>query len=269
MKEFFIEFLRFLRTKVFIKNFVFAISGAFLLIVVCMFILDIYTHHGEANSLPNFRGLTLDEAQRLADDKDLKLEIIDSVYNAPGRKGSVVEQTPPPDFKVKENRTIFITIKTFSAEKVPMPNFMGVSIIQAKAEIEINGFKLGKLAYRADIGTNVVLDQRFEGKSIPAGTMIEKGSKIDFVLGKSADGDVTSTVPDLIDQNRQEAELTLLDKFLTVGACIYDATVKTEQDSLKAKIWKHSPVEGITVMMGGSIDLWLTLDKKKIKEDDN
>jgi fructose/tagatose bisphosphate aldolase len=40
-------------------------------------------------------------------EKKLTYKIIDSVYNTSVARGCIVEQNPPADFKVKENRTIF------------------------------------------------------------------------------------------------------------------------------------------------------------------
>jgi len=263
------DVMRFAKTKLFIKHFVYALSGSLVLIFGTLFFLDIYTHHGEANSVPNFTGLTLEEAISRAEDKDLSIQVIDSVYNAPGRKGTVVDQTPPPDFKVKENRTIFITMKTFNPEQIPMPNFKGVSILQARADLETYGFKLGKLSYRPDIATNNVLEQMYKGKPVLPGTLVEKGEKIDFILGKSEDGEVNTVVPPLIGLNKSDAEMALMDSYLNSGICTYDQTVRTEADSAKALVWKHSPDVNVSILMGGTVNIWLTLDKSKVSQDDN
>ena len=49
-----------------------------------------------------------------------------------------------------------------------------------------------------------------------------------------------------------------------MGSVIFDASVQTSQDSLKAVIWKQLPVADSTkyVSTGSSIDLWLKNERK-------
>ena len=43
--------------------------------------------------------------------------------------------------------------------------------------------QIGKFMYRDNIGKDMVLDARIDGKSISSGTIIPKKSKIDLILG--------------------------------------------------------------------------------------
>ena len=54
---------------------------------------------------------------------------------------------------------------------------------QAKSSIEALGFQTGMLTYENDLGKDEVLEIRYNGQIIEAGTMLPKTSKIDFVLG--------------------------------------------------------------------------------------
>jgi len=225
--------------------------------------LGIITHHGEGLSVPDFSGLSLTEARDLADDKNLKIDVMDSVFNAPGKKGTVITQTPPPNFKVKEGRTIHVVIKTFNPEKIQMPDFTGVSLIQAKADIESYGLRIGKLRYEPDIATNNVLKQFFNGKPIAPGTLIEKNSPVDLVLGRGNSSEATS-VPNLIGNNRGEAYKRATDNSLNIGTMHFDETVITTEDSSMAIVWKQIPPINSQSSMGSTIEVWLTLDQKKI-----
>jgi beta-lactam-binding protein with PASTA domain len=188
---------------------------------------------------------------------------MDSVDNGPGKRGTVIAQTPPPNFKVKEGRTIHITIKTFCPKRIPMPDFTGVSLVQAKADIETYGLKIGKLKYVPDIATNNVLEQMYNGRPIAPKTMIDRNSTIDLVLGLGKTEPVV--VPDLLGFTRSDAVQKATDNSLNLGKLYFDETIITTEDSTMAIVWKQSPGKNVTSSMGSPVDLWLSLDPEKIK----
>jgi eukaryotic-like serine/threonine-protein kinase len=254
----------FMKTKLFFKHFVLSVVIGFGLLFTIFQSLGVITHHGQSQSVPDFSGLSLKKAARIAKDKDLKLKIIDSVYNAPGKKGTIIAQTPPPNFKIKKGRTIHIVIKTFNPERVPMPDFRGVSLVQAKSDIETYGLKIGKLRYVPDMATNNVLEQMHNGRPIAPKTIIEKGSTIDLVLGLGRSDQIV-TIPNLVGMTIPEAIQKATDNSLNLGALIYDETVITSKDSTSAIVWKQAPVKMAQATMGSPIDVWLTLDTEKIE----
>jgi eukaryotic-like serine/threonine-protein kinase len=256
-------FGRFLKTKTFLMHLGISIIAFFALMLVALYSLGVITHHGEGLSVPDFKGMTLKDALELAEDKNLNIQVTDSVFNLSGKKGTIITQNPPAEFKVKEGRTIHVVIKTFNPEKIQMPDFTGVSLIQAKADIESYGLKIGRLKYVPDIATNNVLEQYFSGKPIAPGTLIEKNSRIDLVLGLGGSGQITE-VPNLLGFNRGEAIQKATDNSLNVGSMNFDETVITTEDSTTAIVWKQSPGKNAQLNMGSSISLWLTLDKDKI-----
>ncbi|NJO89747.1 MAG: PASTA domain-containing protein [Chloroflexia bacterium] len=230
--------------------------------------LNVVTHHGEGLSVPDFTGKTLKQAIADAKEVDLKIEVNDSVYNAPGKKGTIIKQNPSPDFKVKKGRTIHVQIKAFNPERIKMPDFTGVSLIQAKADIETYGLKIGKLQYVPDIATNNVLEQMYNGRPIAPGTVIEKDSRIDLVLGMG-DSNEATVVPDLQGLTRSSAIQKATDNSLNIGAMVFDETVLTTEDSTMAMVWKQTPVKNYQTTMGSIIDLWLTLDPEKLQPNNN
>ena len=144
-----------------------------------------------------------------------------------------------------------------------MPDFTGVSLIQAKADVETFGLKIGKLKYIPDIATNNVLEQMYKGKPISAGTLIEKGSVIDFVLGLGKSDKVT-IVPNLKGQKYDDASQNTANNSLNIGVLIFDQSIETAQDSVDAVIWRQSPATNTRITIGSPIDVWLTLDMNKV-----
>ena len=253
----------FIFSKLFLKNLGLAILLVIILLFGSFYSLNLITHHGEGLSVPDFTGMSIKQVAKEVGKKNLKFGIIDCVFNAPGKRGTVIAQTPPANFKVKEGRTILLTVKTFNPQRIPMPDFTGVSLIQAKADIETYGLKIGKLKYIPDIATNNVLEQMYRGKPISPGTLIEKNSIIDLVLGLGKSNKIT-IVPDLKGLTFNDATQNTADHSLNIGILIYDQTVESSQDSINAIIWKQSPGKNTQITIGSPIDIWLTLDMNKV-----
>lgn len=261
--------LKFLISKLFLKNLLYAIGGLIVLFFISFIILRLYTHHGQSIPVPNFTGLTIEEVELKAKKNNFRIEVIDSVFNNILPKGTVVEQNPKPGFHVKTNRRIFITLNAFNPEKIKMPNIVGVSLRQADGMLRNAGLEIGKLIFVPDIAVNNVLKQRFNGNEILEGELIDKGSKIDLILGKGLSNERTQ-VPNLILLKLPAARNLLLRSALNVGATIYDNSVINLQDTLEAKIWRQNPafIENELINLGSTIDIWLSIDSLKLNQSD-
>jgi len=266
--NFFKKAIQFTFSSLFVRNLLFSFVVGGIIIFVLLVFLKVFTKHGAAYSVPNFSGLTIEEAEELADDKDLRMQIVDSVYNAPGKPGTVVEQNPPKDFKVKDNRRIFLTIKAINPELISMPDFVNSTLIQAKSDIETYGMRIGKLLYKPWKYDNVVIEQKFNGKPIAPGTSIEKGSKIDLILGKS-DGFSNTQVPSLLGLSRIQAEMKAAELMLNIGSVLYDGTVISYADTINAAIVKQFPQKDVTLVPGGEIDIWLSMKNDTTQDEED
>ena len=260
LKEFF-------KTKTFKYNALAAVGITIFLIVLNMFALRIYTDHGDSVEIPDLRGKTPEDVSEILDRIDLRFEIRDSVYSREAAPGTVLDHYPKAGQKVKENRTVFITLCAVNQEKIPMPQLTDISYRQAVNIIESSGLIAGSVEYKPSEFPNLVLEQKTEGREIGVGEMIPKGSVIDLVLGSDSKGE-NSQVPTLFGRNLTEAKLTLGESFLNVGTVTYDESVLYEAQKAKAMIFKQSPdpAEVFEVAKGTTIDLWLTIDKTKLEE---
>jgi beta-lactam-binding protein with PASTA domain len=254
-------FFQFIKSKAFLKHLLFAIAGFIGLLIITFLGLRLYTHHGQRLSVPDFTGLTIEEVHKKAKKSKLRIEIADSVFNNNLPRGTVIKQNPIPDFKVKKNRRIFITLNAVNPEKVEMPNIVGVSHRQAEAILKNVGLEIGRLIHIPDIAVNNVLKQKFEGNEITKGTLIPKGSKIDLVLGMGLSNQKTQ-VPNLDHYTLDDAKNRVLRSALNLGAVIYDESIIDGIDSLNAKVWRQYPSykENKKIRLGSTIDLWITVD---------
>jgi eukaryotic-like serine/threonine-protein kinase len=255
------DFFRFLVSRLFLKHLS-IIAGLSISLAICIFFgLKIYTRHGRAYAVPDLRGLTVAEAEMITSARKLRYKIADSVFISHEARGTVVDQNPIPNFRVKENRTIFLTINAMNPEILAVPDVTGVSLRQARAIIETNGFQVGKLIYVPDIALNNVLRQQYNGKDIKPGEMIMRGESIDLVLGEGLSARTTN-IPNLRYMNLESARRHILESSLNVGAIIYDKSIITDQDSLNSFVWRQRPEysEDLRMRLGSTIDLWLSVD---------
>lgn len=261
------DLVKYLTSKHFFRNLSLAVAIALFIFLLLFISLRIYTHHGEALAVPDLFGYTLEEADTVIHDRKMTYKVIDSVYLQEFEKGTVVDQNPKPNFKVKEDRTIFLTMNAWSPEKIVMPKVTEVSLRQAEALLLSHGLRLGELIYEPDVAKNYVLEQLYNDEQVQPGDTIVKGSKIDLVLGTGL-GDQSTQVPNLVGLTWREAETVTKDALLNLGYPIYDNSVLTDEDSVNAKIYRQKPIASrhIQIPMGSYIDVWLTADSMKVQE---
>ena len=147
-----------------LRNLVLAFLIVVIGITLIMLILKIYTRHNEELSVPDLRGLTLEEARVKAESDQLQIVVFDSVFLTDFERGTVAEHHPKAGFKVKRNRKIFLTMNAMNPERAPMPDLISLTFRQATARLESIGLRVGEVSYEPDIGINLVLQQRFHGK---------------------------------------------------------------------------------------------------------
>lgn len=258
----------FLLSKVFFRHFglsIAIIAGSLLIVLLW---LNIYTRHGQARPVPDFYGLTLQEAAKLANKNKLRFEVTDSVYTNTVPKGCIAEQNPKPGYKVKKWRRIILTINAIHPEMVEVPDLIGLPKRQAFVLLQTAGLEPGQLIYVPDISVDFVLKQMKDGREMMKGDSVEKGSTIDLVLGKGLSNERTP-VPDLIGLNYEQARRAVLGASLNLGAYIFDNTVTNGDDSVRAFVFRQNPEysEINRLQLGSAVYVWLTTDSTKLPTD--
>ena len=193
------------------------------LLLAAHFAMQLGTRHGQHRTVPDFTGLALDDAGRLAQRNSLELRVNDSLFVPAYDGGVVLDQLPHEGTQVKGGRTVYVTINSFSQKKVEVPYVAGRSLRQAKNMLEIAGLEIDRLVYQPDMATNYVLEQRVDGRPIEAGTkrQIEMGSGVTLYVGV-AEGDSVVVVPKVIGVSLREAKSRLWEQGFNVGAVVFD-----------------------------------------------
>lgn len=236
------------------------------LFIVVMFLLKIITRHNSEFEVPDFSGLSLLDAQVVANDSHLRLDVTDSVFLPKMGRGIIFRQNPHTGSKVKKNRRILLTINSVLPKQVSMPSVIGYSLRQAKAELVARQLIVGKLIYVSDMATNNVLSQRYKGQYIPTGSMVESGSEIDLELGNS--GGESTFIPNVLGLSYITARDILIDNSLNIGRLSYDQSVRTYADTITCFVIKQTPSPTISnsYSLGARVELLLSIDRTKVEE---
>lgn len=227
--------------------------GAFL------FSLGWLTDHGKSATVPSLAGKSLEEAKIILEKAGFDWEVQDSVYVDTLPPLQVVKQIPDADEVVKANRTILLIIRSVEPPLVEMPNLIGYSFRNAEVVLRTMDLKVGDTLFRPDFARNAVLEQRYNGAVITAGTKVRKGSLITLVLGDGL-GDQPINVPGLLGLSYAEAKALLDSSGLGFGAIVLDPGVK---DTLSGFVYRQSPSPKdeedlpAKIRPGQLIDIWL------------
>lgn len=232
--------------------------------VVAHVVMQIGTRHGSRRTVPDFSGVQLLEAQRLARRHDLKLQINDSLFVPAYEGGIVLDQLPKGGVEVKPGRTVYITINSFRQKMVPVPFVADRSLRQAKNMLEIAGLEIAQLIYRPDMATNYVLDEYFGRQRITETTRVEAemGSGVTLYVGVQPGHNVT-VVPQIIGLSLRDAKSRLWELGLNVGKVAFDDGINLLNQK-DAHVYMQSPKAERHVVLGAKVDLQLTLNGQKV-----
>lgn len=177
-------FLKFLTTKTFLKQLLFALLAVIILTFIILWWLRSTTNHGQKIEVPDLAKLQLDVVEDKLDELDLNYEILDSAnYNPEYPRFSVIEQIPKAGKFVKENRKIYLYLNPSGYRKIKIPPVVGKTRRQAEPTILAMGFNIGKVSYRPYIAKDEVLELRHEGAKVEPGDELPKTAVIDLILG--------------------------------------------------------------------------------------
>jgi beta-lactam-binding protein with PASTA domain len=176
-------FLKYIFTKAFLKQLLYAVLVLIVLLFLMLWWLRITTNHNQRIEVPNLAKLSLDKVEDVLDELDLRYEILDSAnFNPDYPKFSVIEQIPKAGKFVKEDRKIYLTLNPSDYRKITVPDVLGKTGRQAAPTLLAMGFRVGQISKRPHISDHV-LEMRYNGEKLLPGAEIPKTSVIDLIVG--------------------------------------------------------------------------------------
>lgn len=250
----------FLSSPVFLKNF-----GIWLALLLALYLLllgwlRLYTKHGESLQVHNYVGMELDDAMKLARNRSFRIEVSDSVYQYEKPPGTVIQQDPPPESRVKKNRTIYLVINRKRPPMVALPDLSGSDDFQVYCDylkrLNIECIVKDRV-YHGRLEPNTILHFYYKGRKITAsqlkrGVEVPRGCTLEFVITERQSDAVP--IPNLICTGYAEAEFVITNSQLAVGA-VYGGV----DDPGTAYVYRQEPdyLEGKQVPIGTQINLYI------------
>ncbi len=256
----------FLTSMFFLKNFAAMVGVVVLLGFFTFYWLTCYTRLGESVQVPDFTGMPLDEVRELAKARHFELVITDSVFIVGKEPGIVLEQNPTPLSRVKEGRTIYLTVTKSEPDMVQLPTLAGSYDYNQYAR------KLKRLYLKPRVKervfdpkqeSNTILYLFYNGEKITEedlkqGVKVPMGSEIEVVVTER--GANTVEIPNVVCMTFEEAAFTLTSANLVLGRIEEDDTVF---DRLTAYVVRQQPAPspGARIQMGERVDIWLSQER--------
>jgi hypothetical protein len=255
----------FVFSKHFVKHFGLVVLFYLTAVFITVIYLNLATNHGEKIAVPNFTGMSSNEARQKIEELGLEYQILDSVYNPKLPEGTVVEQLVDPTalskVYVKSGRAIGLRLSKKS-ELVEMPSLVHKQIQLAESILEQRSLRF-EIRYRSTSEENgSVLEQLYRGRRIREGEKIPRGAVVILIVGQNDLGEPILT-PNLVGLFMDEVKM-MLD---TTGFTSYNFICPdclTKEDSVTARVFGQTPeyIEGKTVLK--STHFTITMSKSGI-----
>lgn len=183
------EFFSFQQNKYFWVNIIAMVVVVAALLFGTLKGIDIYTRHGEGVVVPDVKGMDVREAETVFGNRGLNCVVSDSTYVKNKPAGSILDYNPAAGQKVKEGRTIYLTINTLDVPLQIVPDVAdNSSLRQAEARILASGFKLNDIQYVAG-EKDWVYGVKYKGRMLTIGEKIPVGATLTLMVG-NGDGEV-------------------------------------------------------------------------------
>ncbi|WP_455188090.1 PASTA domain-containing protein [Bacteroides congonensis] len=184
------EFFSFKTNKFFWLNIIAMIVVVIVMVFGVLKWLDIHTHHGETVMVPDVKGMTVEEATKMFRNHGLVCVISDTKYVKDEAAGIILDLKPGVGEKVKEGRTVYLTINTLDIPLRVIPDVAdNSSLRQAEAKLQSAGFKLTEIQLIHG-EKDWVYGVKYQGRQLTAGEKIPMGASLTLMVGDGA-GDMT------------------------------------------------------------------------------
>ena len=149
--------------------------------------------------------------------------------------------------------------------RVALPDLTDVTLRQATAILEYYGLKAGNKKYIPEQCFNCVLRMEINGNKVDAGTLVEKNTTVDLILGQGESTELVP-IPDLYGKTGIEVEGALTSMALNFLAVNYE-DCNTKVDSETARVFRQAPEyeKNVSIHLGSAINVWFTCIKGKVK----
>ncbi|MFQ5606424.1 MAG: PASTA domain-containing protein [Candidatus Zixiibacteriota bacterium] len=222
------------------------VASLFSFLIFDNLIMPLIIRQGSEFELPNVVGMEKLEATALLEKEGLTLEVTSEEYNPSFRDGAVLSQYPLAGTNIKSGRIIKV-VTSLGEKDVLVPQITGVSVRQAKLDLETVGLRIGEISWTyTDTLPEKLVVFAFPG----VGDTVSIGSRVNVLVNRGRGRGVTY-MPDLVGLSLQEARDLLIIKGLKVGLVMS----RRDENYLPETVLEQSEDEATELEVGEEIDL--------------
>ena len=241
--------------RILLKYFLsFSILLLFGIILLDYIILPNYVGYNNEHYLPDVRGEYLEKAKYQLGLLGFNTELIVVPYSESHSPGTVVKMFPRAFTKVKEGRTIDLTI-TGKDKYITIPDVRNLSLRNAKFRIIKLGLGIDTIIYEFD---NTILEGYITFQLPKDGQSVKSSTNITLGVSRGTPPNYY-IIPDVVNLSLNRARDKIIKKGLRVGEIAYEY----QPDLLPNTVIEQNMTVGMRVSFPASINLLVSKVRKE------
>ncbi len=216
-------------------------------------ILPSYVGYDNEHYLPDVRGKYIQKAKYTLQKLGFTTEVITIPFSKENTPSTVVQMSPRSFTKVKEGRTITLTVAGHR-EDVIVPDFTNQSLRNAKLNATREGLVIDTVIYEFNDQIN---DGNISFQVPRAGHVVKSSAYLTLGVSKGAPPDYYN-VPDIIGKSLSNAKEHIIKSGLRIGKIEYEY----QPDLLENTVIDQSFTPGLRVTFPAAIDIIVSTEKE-------
>ena len=229
----------------------FSLSG---IVILDYFILPNYVGYNNEHYLPDIRGEYLEKATYQLRSLRFNTKPILIPYSESHTPGTVIKMFPRAFTKVKEGRTIDLTV-TGKDEDIEIPDISNLSLRNAKLTLTKLGLGIDTIIYEYD---NVISDGYISFQLPRKGQTVKSSTNMTLGVSRGAPPDYY-IIPDIVNYSLTRARKLIINEGLRVGEITYEF----QPDLVPNTVIEQNMTAGMRVSFPASINLLISTDKQE------
>ena len=212
--------------------------------------MPFYVRHGQGSYMVNVKGKQLDYAIDILNSEGHKGIVSDTLFSSAFKPGTVIDQYPSTNMKVKEGRTVRLTIAN-AERSVTVPDLIGRSERSAELDISQVGLEIDTVykEYNSDVPAGNVTWQYPKG-----GDMLSRGMGVHLTISLGVPPNFFQA-PNVFGLSKKKAIVEIEKSGFLLGKVFY----RQNEDLIPYTVLDQSLKPGTVLEQSVKIDLTISV----------